>query len=276
MFVPPADTKRPFSPTRSLPLFSPTRGIPIHEVTVPEDSVQTPAAPPSPERAPAVLAPPELASAGLAPAEPAPAVPASAGPRGRRRWPAVLAVVLALLLPLTAALVVLHPGWAHRQSAPTGFGDVPDSLRGQLSDEVTAVLENAPQIEHLGHDEDSAGARRVMCAVDPFGVDPPGTTTAAGVRWVYALHLCVIGEPGTPWDYATKSAGPVAVGLGGSPVVRLPQPQLDYRTQVRQMIPARYQPEAFGSFGHPELVARLRQRYIAEVASAPAAAATTP
>jgi hypothetical protein len=182
-------------------------------------------------------------------------------------------VLVALLLP-AAALVVLHPGWLHRQPSVARYGDVPDALRGQLTAEVVPVLENAAQLQHLGHDEDSAGPRRIMCTVDPFGVDPPGTTALAQVQWVYALHLCVIGEPGLPWDYATKSAGPVAVGLGSPPRVRLPEAQVDYRTQVRQMIPARYQSQAFGTFGHPQLVAALRQRYNSQVANAPAATPT--
>jgi hypothetical protein len=184
-------------------------------------------------------------------------------------------VLVALALPATA-LVVLHPGWLGRQPAAARFGDVPEPLRGMLAAQAVPVLENDAQIQHLGHDEDSTGPRRVMCTVDPFGVDPPGAATVAEVQWVYALHLCVIGEPGLPWDYATKSAGPVAIGLGNPPAVRLPQPQIDYRTQVRQMIPARYQPQAFGSFGHPELVAALRQRYIDQVAQAPAATSTPP
>jgi hypothetical protein len=176
-------------------------------------------------------------------------------------------VVLACLTLPIAGLVVARPGWIGRSSSGRP-GDLPDRLRIPLAGQAVAALENAPQIEHLGHDEDNAGARRVMCTVDPFGVDPPGATTVAQVQWVYALHLCVLGEPGTPWDYATKSAGPVVIGLGNPPVVRLPVPQIDYRTQVRQMIPVRYQTAAFGSFAHPQLVAQLRKRYNAEVASA--------
>jgi hypothetical protein len=81
---------------------------------------------------------------------------------------------------------------------------------------------------------------------------------------VYAQHLCVIAAPGTPWDYATKSAGPVAVQLDTA-AVRLPRPQQDYRTQIRAMIPARYLADAFGNFAHPDVVARLRDRYRTEV-----------
>jgi hypothetical protein len=196
-------------------------------------------------------------------AEPAAPAPPTRRPAGRR-WP-IIALVLACLMLPAAALVVQNPGWFSRSSSRPG--ELPDRLRIPLAELAVSALQNAPQIEHLGHDEDNAGARRVMCTADPFGVDPPKAATVAQVQWVYAQHLCVIGQPGLPWDYATKSAGPVAVGLGNPPVVRLPVPQVDYRTQVRQMIPARYQPMAFGSFTHPELVAKLRQRYTTEVAS---------
>lgn len=196
-------------------------------------------------------------------AEPAVSAPPTRR-RARRRWPIVALILACLALPI-AALVVQNPGWLSRSSSQRG--GLPDRLRIPLAAQAVSALEDAPQIEHLGHDEDTAGPRRVMCAVDPFGVDPPGATTVAQVRWVYAQHLCVIGQPGLPWDYAPKSSGPVVVGLGSPPVVRLPVPQIDYRTQVRQMIPARYQPMAFGTFAHPQLVADLRRRYNAEVAS---------
>ncbi|GAA5200334.1 hypothetical protein GCM10023322_78000 [Rugosimonospora acidiphila] len=212
------------------------------------------------------MRPPAEPTPDIAPRpEPAP-TSASTAPAAQRlrRWPVLLVVLLALALP-AAALLVLNPQWIHG----SGSGGLPDRLRISLAQRAVVMLESSPQIEHLGHDEDNAGPRRVMCTLDPFGVDPPAATTVAQVRWVYALHLCVIGQDGTPWDYATKSAGPVAIGLGNPPAVRLPVPQLDYRTQVRQLIPARYQSQAFGSFAHPQLVAQLRQRYIAQVASAP-------
>src|SRR5207302_4517120 len=104
--------------------------------------------------------------------------------------------------------------------------------------------------------------------VDPFGTDPPGATDVSQVRWVYALHLCAYAEPGTPWDWANKSSGPLAAQLTSPPTVILPVPTRDYRTQVTQMIPARCLTQALGTFAHPDLIARLRDRYNREVASA--------
>jgi hypothetical protein len=146
-----------------------------------------------------------------------------------------------------------------------------DPFNQGLAVQAQAILETSPEIINFGsaggHVHNTAGTVQVMCTVDPFGTDPPDATSAGQVHWVYALHLCVIGTPGTPWDYATKTSGPVAVRLDGVPTVRLPAAGNDYRGQVREIIPARYQTQAFGSFAHPQLVAALRARYNATVAS---------
>jgi hypothetical protein len=175
----------------------------------------------------------------------------------------VIIIVAALALPVAAfAVTHLHFGES---------GPLSGQLGADLSAEVQSILENSTtiaQVGTVGHDHGDATRVRVMCAVDPFGVDPSTATSVSQVRWVYAQHLCAIGEPGTPWEWATKSAGPVAVALGTQPRVLIPQPRQDYRTQVRQMIPAQYLTRAFGTFTHPDLVARLRQRFQAEVSSA--------
>jgi hypothetical protein len=175
----------------------------------------------------------------------------------------VAVVAAAVALPVVAFVVTrVHLG---------GSDGLPAGLRADLTAEVQSILENSSTIAQtgmVGHDHEAGTAVRVMCAVDPFGVDPANARGANEVRWVYAQHLCAMGTPGTPWEWATKSAGPVAVALGNPPRVVVAQPQRDYRTQVRQMIPAQYLSKAFGSFAHPELVARLRQRFQAEVSSA--------
>jgi hypothetical protein len=175
----------------------------------------------------------------------------------------VAIVVAALALPAIAFVVTrVHLG---------GSDGLPGRLRDDLAAEVQSILENSTTIAHVGmadHDHSQAGPVRVMCAVDPFGVDPATATDAGQVRRVYAQHLCAIGAPGTPWEWATKSAGPVVVSLGPPPTVAIPQPRQDYRTQVQQMIPAQYLTRAFGTFAHPDLVARLRQRFLARVSSA--------
>jgi len=108
-----------------------------------------------------------------------------------------------------------------------------------------------------------------MCTADPFGMQPADATTIAQVRWVYAQQLCAVGEPGTPWEYAEKAAGPVAVSLTDPPVVLSTHPGRDYQTQVREFIPRQYLPQALDSgFTHPELVANLRARFRDEISYA--------
>ncbi len=185
--------------------------------------------------------------------------------RRRRRWPLVAILLAALMLPVTALVVT--------RTHLFGGGGLPDGLRRDLAAQVESILENSSVIAHVGMaDHDHSGQTEVMCAVDPFGIDPATASGEGQVRWVYAQHLCVIAPPGTPWDYAPKSAGPVAVSLTNPPDVRLPQPSRDYRTQVREMIPARYLPQAFGYFAHPDLIAALRKRFTTQ----PAGATPTP
>lgn len=185
----------------------------------------------------------------------------------RRRWTLAAIVAAAVVLPLSAFVVT---------QVHFGSGDgLPDKLRNELAAEVQSVLESSPvilQVVQADHDHDHAGPARVMCAVDPFGIAPDNATTASQVQWVYAQHLCALGTPGMSWTFATKSGGPVAVSLLNPVTVRLPQPQLDYRTQVRQMIPAKYLTQALGSFQHPDEVAALRQQFNDAMASAQPAA----
>jgi hypothetical protein len=189
--------------------------------------------------------------------------------RPRRRWALAAIVAAAVALPLVAFVVTrVHSG-----------DGLSDKLRTDLAAEVQTILENSPailQVVQASHDHDGAGPERVMCAVDPFGIAPETATSASQVQWVYAQHLCALGTPGTPWNFASKSAGPVAVSLRDTNVV-LPAPRADYRTQVRQMIPAKYLTQAFGSFQHPDVVTRLRQQFTDQVSSAtPVAASPSP
>jgi hypothetical protein len=187
----------------------------------------------------------------------------------RRRWRSGL-VVLAAFVLLAAALVVALRGTGGTSAAAPRTA-LPTGLAAQLSQRVAAILEVTTPSEPVeGHDPGhSAGQSRVMCTADPFGMQPANATTMAQVRWVYAQQLCAIGEPGTPWEYAEKAAGPVAVSLTDPPVVLSTHAGRDYQTQVREMIPSQYLAQALpGTFIHPELVARLRDRFRAEISYA--------
>lgn len=188
--------------------------------------------------------------------------------RPRRRWLLAVIVAAAVALPLAAFVATrVHS---------SGGGGLSDKLRADLAAEVRTILETSPtilQIVQADHDHGD-GPARVMCAVDPFGIAPETATSVGQIQWVYAQHLCALASPGMSWNFTTKSAGPVAVSLLNPPSIRLPKPREDYRTQVRQMIPAKYLPQAFGSFEHPDVVTRLRQQFNDQVASATPAAGT--
>jgi hypothetical protein len=186
----------------------------------------------------------------------------------RVRWPVVVVPVAALALVAAALVVVLTGGSKPAGPATAAGSTLPDKFRLALAAKVVQILETSTPSEHLSHGHDLTGNERIMCTVDPFGTDPPGVTDVSQVRWVYALHLCAYAEPGTPWLYASKTSGPLAAQLTTPPTVILPVPTRDYRTQVTQMIPARYLTQAFGNFAHPDLIARLRDQYDKEIASA--------
>ncbi|MBO0871172.1 MAG: hypothetical protein J2P15_21680 [Micromonosporaceae bacterium] len=201
------------------------------------------------------------------------------GRLSRRHWRGGLIVIAAVALVVAALGVALRDTGGTSAASPGTA--VPAGLAAQLGQRVAAILEVTTPSEPVeGHAAGHvAGQGRVMCIADPFGIQPANATTVGQVRWVYAQQLCAVGEPGTPWEYAEKYAGPVAVSLTDPPVVLAthPDPSRDYQTQVRQLIPSQYLAQALGSFAHPELVAQLRDRFRAEVSNAsPPAASGTP
>lgn len=178
-------------------------------------------------------------------------------PGGRRRPRKIMLMVLTLSVALLAAAATVTYVGLHRS------GGQLDAFHRALAGQAQSILENSPVIANLGvaaHIHDPNTPNRVMCAVDVFGTEPADATEATQVHVVYAQHLCAMAPTGTPWDYAPKSAGPVVVDLDNG-TVWVPQPNQDYRTQVKAKIPERYQQQAFGTFRHPDVVGSLRQRY---------------
>src|SRR4051794_2885728 len=107
-----------------------------------------------------------------------------AGRRRHRRI--VVPVIVASVALLAAAAVVTYVGF-HRGGEPA------DKFRQSLAGQVQSILENSPVIANLGvagHLHDGSAPNKVLCAVDPFGTDPPGATDATAVHTVYAQHLC--------------------------------------------------------------------------------------
>jgi hypothetical protein len=167
----------------------------------------------------------------------------------RTRRAAAIAVVALIPLAGAALFAGLHQA---------GRSD----LRDQLAAQVTDILERSTPAEHHDHGHEfGEQAGRVVCAVDPFGFDPPTATTMAQVKWVYARHMCAITGPGAGWAVSVRASGPIAVRLGGPPLVRVPTPGAGYPERVRQLIPQRYQKEAFGEFADQDAIEAARQRF---------------
>jgi len=167
----------------------------------------------------------------------------------RTRRAAAIAVVALIPVAGVALFVGLHQAGR-------------SELRAQLGAQVTDILERSTPAEHHEHGHEfGEQAGRVVCAVDPFGYDPPDATTAAQVKWVYAQHMCAITGPGTGWAVSVRASGPIAVRLGDQPLVRVPTPGAGYPDRVRQVIPERYHDEAFGEFADDDAIEAARRRF---------------
>ncbi|MFI7439297.1 hypothetical protein [Nonomuraea indica] len=173
-----------------------------------------------------------------------------------------IATVVALLLVPVAGAALLVAGHQARQQ----------ELEGRLAVLVTGLLEGATADEHrrhghdFGHDRGQGavhGAGEVVCAVDPFGVEPAGAATVAEVEWVYAHHMCAITGPGAGWARSVRASGPIAVRLGDPPVVRVPEPGTGYPERVRRLVPERHHAAAFGGFGDDDAIEAARRRFAA-------------
>ncbi|MEN3310274.1 MAG: hypothetical protein V7603_6476 [Micromonosporaceae bacterium] len=170
-------------------------------------------------------------------------------------------------LPLAAVLAVggLHVFGPDGTAAARGAGQadlgLPAGSRARLADRMVTLLEQSTMAWRLAHEHGLGSGATVVCAVDPFGVDPPGAATVAAVRTVYALHLCVVAERGKGWDYSTKSSGPFAARLSEPAQLQFAEPGRGYPDRVRALVPARYQERAVGVFTDRQALVRLRQRF---------------
>ncbi|MEV1290307.1 hypothetical protein [Micromonospora sp. NPDC049679] len=150
----------------------------------------------------------------------------------------------------------------------TGVTGSPVDLRGQVAERMVGVLERTPPGQHHGHgahvNQDGAAAGRTVCGVRVFGFEPAGATRVEDVRTVYGHHLCAIAEKGLAWDGAVKLVGPVVLDLSGTPpAVQVAEAtaEMPFRERVRQLIPERYQDQAFEESLDPATMTELRRRY---------------
>ncbi|NUT37124.1 MAG: hypothetical protein HOV79_29045 [Hamadaea sp.] len=140
-----------------------------------------------------------------------------------------------------------------------------DDLLTALSARVVAVLEQSSPAQHHDHGHEVAEGDKVMCAAEAFGTEPPTARRVAEVQVVYATYFCASAKPGTPWDFASRISGPVAVTLANPPVVRTAQAGLGYRDGVKALIPARHHEQAFAGFADHTVPLQVRRRYEAAI-----------
>ncbi|GAA1019011.1 hypothetical protein Aple_056240 [Acrocarpospora pleiomorpha] len=153
------------------------------------------------------------------------------------------------------------------QQRPSPVYALSDALRAQLAVEVTTILEKSSPAQHHAHghdfgDEYEKQRLRVVCAVDPFGVEPVTATTREEVKTVYAQHMCAIDELGDPWAKSIRVAGPLAVTLDKKePVIKLPLSGEGYPEHVRELIPPYFLESAFSNYFDPEALEKARERF---------------
>ncbi|MFI7702988.1 hypothetical protein [Nonomuraea sp. NPDC049480] len=133
-------------------------------------------------------------------------------------------------------------------------------LKEDLAAQVTKILEEASPGEHHahGHDFDS----RVVCAVEPFGTEPPNAASLVEVTWVYARHMCAITGESDDWAASVRAGGPIAVKISIPPQIRVPEPGAGYPDRVKRLIPERYHEQAFNEeFEDDAPIEAARQRF---------------
>jgi hypothetical protein len=189
-----------------------------------------------------------------------------APPRSRQyRWYAVLAVLATVVAAaaLKAAANGSVPAPPVARHLPQAAPALPEELRTQVAARLIAALESGTPAEQHNHGHQVAAGGKVVCAVDPIGVDPAGATAIGQVTTVYALHLCAVAEPGRDWDLSVRYSGPLTATLGNRPVVSVVQPGEGYPQRIQAMIPERYRDRAMGPFTDEPALAQLRSRFAA-------------
>ncbi|GAA4914525.1 hypothetical protein HD597_010629 [Nonomuraea thailandensis] len=133
------------------------------------------------------------------------------------------------------------------------------TLNDELAAQVTLILEQASPGEHHAHGHSFESG--VVCAVEPFGTEPPNAASLIEVRWVYARHMCAITGESPDWAASVRASGPIAVKIDIPPEVRVPKAGAGYPDRVRQLIPERYHTPAFEEFSDDAAIEAARERF---------------
>lgn len=144
----------------------------------------------------------------------------------------------------------------------------PNGLHEQLAARAQAVLEQRPPAELELHDKHGhvvSHDAKVICAAESFAMEPATAERIEDVRVIYAHYLCALVEKGTPWDYASRSSGPVVITLTDPPTVQIAPSGDGYPDRVRAMIPDDLEPRTFAGFSDRGRPSALLVRYNAEV-----------
>lgn len=181
----------------------------------------------------------------------------------QRGW--IRRVAALLILAVTAVLAsVLYGAWTGEDAAPAMSAD---QLRAAVTTGLRTALEQATPAEHESHGHDNlGGTAKVICAVEVLGFEPTDAAAPDQVRKVYATHLCAVSDNGRPWDYATKTSGPLVATWGQPLAVQVIVQGDGYPDRVRTAIPPPYYETALGSAIDERALAELRTRFDASVA----------
>ncbi|MEW9549907.1 hypothetical protein [Nonomuraea sp. NPDC050783] len=134
-------------------------------------------------------------------------------------------------------------------------------LDRELSAQVTKILEESSADEHHAHGHTTIDSR-VICAVEPFGTEPPNAKSLVEVTWVYARHLCAVTGEGTGWAQSVRASGPIAVKISIPPQVRVPEPGQGYQDRIRRIVPERYHAQALREeFEDESFIEVARERF---------------
>lgn len=132
-------------------------------------------------------------------------------------WRRLLPLVLGLVL-IGGAAVAARTVWT--REPPTG----------PLADQLAATVERL--METRFRTATTARPGRVVCAARAFGTDPARPADLAAVTTVYAWVVCRPAAPG-----AAQLATPVAIRLGQTPSIRIPERGLDRDRSIRRIFP---------------------------------------
>jgi hypothetical protein len=140
-----------------------------------------------------------------------------------------------------------------------------NAFQNQLSDRAELALEQATSTQFHLHQITPGQTSKVICAAESFGTEPPGAQRIEEVRVIYANYLCAAAVQGTPWDYASRSAGPVMITLSDPPTVTIAESGEGYPERVRALIPDNLESRAFAGFVDKGRPSALRTQYDDEV-----------